>query len=236
MNLGQIVTAVQRVLKDPAILRTEIIAEINRQVEHQAGNLYLPDLLASSIVEVAVNTLAKVMPTNFHHSLVYAYSVTHNKHLKIRTNTKALYDGYDMGFLSDADLSNYMLPLLLASASDTFIGPSEECCEEHSRLFLKPAISEAEDIHIRYYRKPTAMVDDDDAPEGIPSDGTLHQRLIVSGTIMAKLPETDMEIDRIKQLMALHNGWKTEAENELRHRFKFAPKHTPKFNRKIKEF
>lgn len=242
MNLSSMVASVQRVLKDASILRSEIITEINRQQRIATGRAAIPTLIGSGKITLPAGVIGGRMPSDYQHNLITAYSETQDKWLSIRSNTKSLYDGYRLGHLSTVGLP-MEFPYELESPDESNVGPIDDVAiegvdydggVEYSVLWCKPATSQEETVQCRYYRLPDEMADDTDTPDGIPEE--YHKPIMVSGTLIEKLPDTALDPAMITALIELHSNLYTTALAELNRRFPFAPKHTPKPRRRVREF
>jgi hypothetical protein len=240
MIITEILNACQRVLKDATILRSELLAEVNRQQLQAAALSRLPRLIHSEKVRVPAGTPGARMPGTYHHSLLTAYSCTHDIWLTVRTSRKALYDGYTLGSLSQIG-GPYNLPFILEDDSTTQTAPAKECAVDgvsvdgYDILWVRPAVADEEVIRCEYYRKPVNMnLTDKLTPDGIPEE--LHSKLLVSGTLVEKLPESSLDDGLIAKLLQLHIAKYNDGLAMLREMFPFAPRHTPKARRRVREF
>lgn len=241
MNLSEMVLAVQRVLKDATILRTEIVAELNRQQMLATSRVLIPSMTTSGKITLPAGVIAGVMPVNFQQDLLSAYSETYDRWLTVRTNLKALYDGYTLGNMHAAGFP-MTTPFTLQDASESSVGPIQEVAVDGSSvddgervgvLWVRPATLEEEIVQIRYYRKPIAMAENTDTPE---IDEEWHRGLLVSGTLIEKLPESEIPPEVIGQLLPLHTARYASALAELKARYPYTAKKTPKPRRTVKEF
>jgi hypothetical protein len=243
MNLSELVSAVSRVLKDASILRSEIIKELNQQQIIAVSRVQVPTLITADKITLPAGVIAGMMPANYQHGLVAAYSETTDKWLIIRTNTKALYADYSLGYLSNSGLP-FTAPFTVQDASTTATGPIDECAVEGIKedtagalrqiLWVRPATCQEETIQVRYYRKPVDMAADADVPDGLNEE--LQRRILVSGALVEKLPESALEVQRIKELMALHASRYADGMADLMRLYPYSPKHTPKPRRRVREF
>ena len=240
MNISEILNACQRALKDASILRADLLAEVNRQQLKAASAVRIPNLISAEKVTVPAGMPGTRMPAAYHHDLITAYSCTHDVWLTVRTSRKALYDGYVLGSLSQIG-APFTMPFVLEDASTTATGPAQECAVDGRSsdgfdiLWVRPAVAAEEVIRCEFYRKPVDMdLVTITTPDGIPFE--FHSSLLVSGTLVEKLPESTLEPNRIKDLMALHMSKYTNGIAELLNMFPYAPRHTPKPRRRVREF
>lgn len=218
MNFGEITIRVQRLLKDRAILATEIKAAINKQLRAVTAAASIPELIKKDAVTVTAGSLSAAMPTDYQHDMFAAYSTTNKAHLTIRTNYKSLYADYDW------------------QSSGTIIDEvAVEGLEASAILYVAPKTSAEDVIDVTYYRMPDLLALDTDVPE-LPAEGDIHELCIVSGVVLEKLPETDMDPQLIKELMGFYGGRLQNGMQTLKAMYPHAPKARPILRRKTRFF
>ncbi|MBC2712868.1 MAG: hypothetical protein HGJ94_18320 [Desulfosarcina sp.] len=213
MNLGQIIRRIQIILDDPAILRADIITKVNDKLVAATATVCIPLLDTEKTVTVAADGLTVVMPTEWQHDLLSAFSNTNTRHLTIRTGTKALYEGYDKTDDGE-DIKE------VAAVGDT--------------LHVRPRAGAEEIINLQFYGIPATLAQDADIPVSIPAH--LHEKILVSGPAYEMLPDVTMEAQRKVALASLHNGKESAGLALLDAYFSYAPRATPAVRRKIKWF
>jgi hypothetical protein len=215
MNLGQIISEIQIVLDDPAIFRAKIVEEVNRKLVESMAIVKNPELITTDEVTVVENGLSVAMPDDYHHDLLEAYSTTQEKHLIIRTSSKALYADYDYPDDDDGD-------------------DIDECAVDGATLYVRPKSSQDDTIMVRYYGRPTALSDNEDIPSTVPDH--LHKKLLVSGPLGELLPYCSMEPQAKATLTKLHVDLEIVGKVALKQFYPYSPVATPKARRKTRWF
>lgn len=169
MNLKEMTDFAARVIQDNSFdpwqditpMINAAILEIAAYDDGTAWNrVRLPGLIATSqLTFVAGGENAQPLPDNYHHDLFEVRDVSgvSAAPINIRTSSQILYDLH--GFVFSP-------------------GPIEDVAVDGNLLWAMPEVAEDQTIQIRYYRKPAALVNDEDVPEGIPAH--LHQPVIVN--------------------------------------------------------
>jgi hypothetical protein len=214
MNLSKLVIETQIVLKDPAILETTIIADLNEGALDTATTVRIPTLITDDTVEVKAGDNSGDLPPDFHRDLLKAYSSTNSKRLNIRTNKAAL----------DA----------LHSEDET--GEIDDVAASGTLLLVGPTASADESIDIKYYAKPpTLKNDNDNLDEHIPDN--LQKALLCGKAIITRLPQTDNDPDYIKNWLTYYTALIKDAEWELKYRiYPDSQKSRPIRHRKVRTF
>ncbi len=169
MTLAELKAQVKRIVQDPDY-DDELTGFINTAVMETAGKILpdgrrikLPDLDATdTITTVSVNgdDFPAAMPTDFHHSLYWVGSAAQCKRI---------------GRIEDYEnfrtfLRRYPDPALDAT------GAIQEVARRGKSFYYQPLAVDT--LTRNYYRKPVAMVEDTDEPDGIPE--SLHASLLVN--------------------------------------------------------
>jgi len=218
MTFAEIVARIQRGLKDPAILPTEIKAAVNKQLRSVTAAAHLPNLVKTDSVFVGAEDLSTNMPADFQHGLMEAYSATNKKALTIRPNSVSLYAGY------------------IRTGTGTLIDEVALMgIEEDAILHVRPMSGAEDEIEVTYYRLPYDLVNDSDLPE-LPAKNDIHELCIVSGVVLEKLPDTDMDPEAITKLMGLYGSKLQSGMAILKAMYPNAPKPRPKLRRKTRFF
>ena len=213
MKLSEIVRQVQIIIDDPAVLVVDIVTEINDQYVAAAALSHIQALLRLESVTVAAGALSVAMPSAYQHSLLSATSTTNRRNLGIRTNQKALYNGYDM--VGDGD-------------------SIDEVAVDGATLHVRPKAGAEETMSLLFYAKPTLLVADGDEPDYLPE--ALHKKILVSGTAAELLPDVDMDPQKKVALIQLHAGRAGIGLANLVKLYPYAPRHTPKARRRARWF
>jgi hypothetical protein len=216
MNRGQIRAKIKRVLKDPAILDDEINNAIDDQVKAVCKAGYFTSLITKDSVFFLANDLSTSMPQDFHHSLLSAFSKTNRRDLIIRPNARSLYLGYDT-----------------TSSGLTIDEVAQSGYESDAVLECRPRTAAQDEVEVEYYRQPYTMAKDADVPE-IPDTDDLHNLCIVSGVLVEKLPETEMDPKVIKDLLGLHGGRLQIGMGMVKNMALNSPKPRPELRRKTR--
>lgn len=216
MNFGQITAKIERILKDPAILTSEIQDAANKQLRSVTATAAITELITKDSVYLVSGDQSVSMPSDFQHDLLSAYSLTNKRDLTIRPDQRSLYRGY-----TPSSIGQSVEEVAVSGLEETAI------------LHVRPMSGGEDEIECMYYRFPGLMVNDTDVPE-LPSQNDIHELCIVSGVVLEKLPETDFAPDIMKMLMGLHGGKLQSGMQILKTMYKNAPKSRPQYRRKTR--
>jgi hypothetical protein len=145
-----------------------------------------------------------------------AFSITNKRHLTIRLNARSLYLGYDP-----------------TSSGATIEEVAQAGYESDAILHCRPRTAAEDEVEVEYYRKPYSLNKDTDVPE-IPDADDLHNLCIVSGVLVEKLPETDLDPKVIRDLLGLHGGRLQIGMGMVKHMALNSPKPRPELRRKTR--
>jgi len=166
-TLTQLTAAIQSIIQDDSY--TDLTIRINDAVNNIAGGIRmpdgttsppLPDLYSTAIVSTTTDAYAD-LPADYQRGLFYVVDSSGDRILPP--------DG--------GNYYSFMLFLNHCFKRDlTETGSVTSVCVKGKKLYYQGIPSDAEDLHVSYYRKPTEMVDNTDEPDGIPDH--LQFRLI----------------------------------------------------------
>ena len=212
MNTGELIQKIQIAIDEPAIMESDILAEMNSVLLDVAAEIRLPPLITDGTVDILLAASSGDLPADYHHNLFKAYSNTNSARLTIRSNTKVID--------------------LLHDETDT--GDIEDVAVENDKLKVGPTTSAAEEIAIKYYKKPTTLINDGDTPDCIPSH--LHQSVLADKVIMVLLPETGHDAKTIKDKILWYGTKHNNGLDRLERFYPNAPKAKPILYRQIRTF
>ena len=212
MNTGELIQKIQIAIDEPAIMESDILAEMNSVLLDVAAEIRLPPLITDGTVDILLAASSGDLPADYHHNLFKAYSNTNSARLTIRSNTKVID--------------------LLHDETDT--GDIEDVAVEDDKLKVGPATSAAEEIAVKYYKKPATLVNDSDTPDCIPSH--LHQSTLADKVIMVLLPETGHDAKTIKDKVLWYGTKHNNGRLRLERFYPNAPKAKPILYRQIRTF
>jgi len=212
MNTGELIKKIQIAIDEPAIMESDMLVELNEVLLQVAAKIRLPSLIADGTVDILLAASSGDLPADYHHDLFKAYSNTNSARLTIRSNTKVID--------------------LLHSETDT--GDIEDVAVEGAELIVGPTTSAAEEIAIKYYKKPTVLVNNSDTPDCIPSH--LHESTLADSVIMVLLPETGHDAKTIKDKVLWYGDKHNNGLIRLERFYPNAPKSKPVLRRKIRTF
>lgn len=219
------IAGVQNGINDPTVLSTDILAAINKKNKNIASQVRLPDLIESNGV-VIFNAGAHWanMPSDYDpkHGILYAYSLTNELELEVRSNSKALYKERDR----------------------TTTGSITEVAADGTTIFCWDGTTAKDKVRVKHYRIPddlryTSSVVND-IPDYVPLD--LQEPLYVDGTVFDFLrfkrytEGQKLEAQRDKEIMKMCGANYAAAYAELKDKFKDAPKARFNPRRKVSTF
>ncbi|OGP67095.1 MAG: hypothetical protein A2031_07955 [Deltaproteobacteria bacterium RBG_19FT_COMBO_43_11] len=170
MELSALLTSITEIIQDPAYTETILTDKINSAVSIIAAGIRmpngqisppLPDLFKVGTV-ATITTDSKVpLPTDYQRKVMVIVDSSGNR------------------ILPPVGGDYYSFALFLKQISNlniTETGEIYKICVKGSNLYYQGIPAAAQTLGIHYYRKPAAMTDDDDVPDGIPEH--LQERLV----------------------------------------------------------
>lgn len=210
MNTVDLITLVQKAVKDDSFEAAEILALLNEGLQSVAFEFCLPELEATESIEfVAGGEMFADLPDNYHHDLWHIEPAARKSRVNIHTSLHSLqrlYTDTDKG----AEIHD--------AAVDGIV------------LHVRPALTQTQSVVVHYYRKPETLVADEDVPEGIPPH--LHAALLVNYATWRIFDIIEDGVDGNKTNTMRYEGkYMTEGLRLLERYAKRAPRFTPYIKR-----
>lgn len=169
MTLSELISAIQEIIQDGSYTEENLTGKINSAVSIISAGIRMPDGLISPPLPDLYTIGTVVTTTNPYTSLPDTYQ------RKVCIITDA--SGNRIYPPNGGDYYSFALFMRKAAVlSLTETGSVYAAVIKGSKLYYQGIPSAAETLGIHYYRKPVAMDDDDDSPDGIPEH--LQLRLI----------------------------------------------------------
>jgi len=214
MNLGEIVTTISRRLGDPAILKADIVTEVNKKLLLIAGQVRMPPLIkANEAITVNAGDTSVSMPSDYHHDLLAVWDNTNGGEPTIRLNRSSLYKSYNRSETSSR---------------------VNEVAVEGSVLWVRPKVSQNVELLVDYYRMPQTLTNDSDIPEGIPPD--LHHDLLVCGPLAELLPDSPDDYPVKERRKSYNIDRFANGIGMLKNVYPHAPRMRVVLRRRVREF
>jgi len=223
MNTTELITNVQRAVKDGSFSESEILALLNEALLAVAFEFCLPELEATEELSFLDGDDLADLPDDYHHDLWHIEPLTKTGKINIHTSLHSLQRIYQ-----DTDAGS----TIKDAAVDGFI------------LNVRPILTEDQDVRVHYYRVPeTLVLADPDAttavvansPEGIPIH--LHGPLLVNYAAAKLFDIIEDGIDGNKNnTRRYEEKYMTEGLRQLERYAKRAPRLTPYIKRHARFF
>jgi hypothetical protein len=166
MTTYELVTLVQRAVKDGSFSEQEIVDLLNEALMAVSFEFCLPELEATEEISFAVGDDSVALPDDYHHDLWHIEPLTRPGRINIHTSLRSLQRIY-----RDTDTGNGI----------------KDAAVDGLTLHVRPVVGETQDVRVHYYRTPEALHMGDmtatpatqpNSPEGIPAH--LHSALLVN--------------------------------------------------------
>ena len=218
MNTSELVTFVQRAVKDGSFSESEILALLNEALLTVAFEFCLPELEATEEISFVGGDDFADLPDDYHHDLWHIEPVTKTERINIHTSLHSLQRIY-----KDTDTGGFI----------------KDAAVDGLTLHVRPILTEDQDVRVHYYRVPETLVLDDPAatpavvansPEGIPAH--LHNALLVNYVAAKLFDIIEDGIDGGKaNTRRYEEKYMTEGLRQLERYAKRAPRLTPYIKR-----
>lgn len=223
MNTTELITNVQRAVKDGSFSESEILALLNEALLAVAFEFCLPELEATEELSFLDGDDLSDLPDDYHHDLWHIEPLDKTEKVNIHTSLHSLQRIY-----KDTDTGSTI----------------QDAAVDGLTLHVRPILSEARDVRVHYYRVPeTLVLADPDAspsvaansPEGIPAH--LHNALLVNYVAAKLFDIIEDGIDGGKNnTRRYEEKYMTEGLRQLERYAKRAPRLTPYIKRHPRYF
>ena len=182
MELSALLTVITKIIQDAAYTEEVLTDKINSAVSMIAAGIRmpngqispsLPDLYKYDVVNTDIDLPYVSLPADYQRNVFNIYDDTLYQILPPRGG-----DYYSF--------SKFLKQINKLDLSET--GEIYRVCIKGTQLYYQGIPSTAFPLGVHYYRKPVAMTDDNDIPDGIPEH--LQERLIKHYVVMNLYGET----------------------------------------------
>jgi len=166
MTTYELVTLVQRAVKDGSFSEQEILDLLNEALLAVSFEFCLPELEATEELSFSEGDDSVALPDDYHHDLWHIEPLTRPGRINIHTSLHSLQRIY-----RDTDTGNGI----------------KDAAVDGLTLHVRPIVGETQDVRVHYYRTPEELHLGDmtatpatqpNSPEGIPAH--LHSALLVN--------------------------------------------------------
>ena len=223
MTSTELVTFVQRAVKDDSFTESEILALLNEGLQAIAFEFCLPELEATKEISFVEGDDSVALPDDYHHDLWHIEPLDKTRRINIHTSLHSLQRIYQ-----DTDTGSII----------------RDAAVDGLTLHVRPILDEAQDVRVHYYRVPeTLVLADADAtppvvansPEGIPVH--LHSAILVNYVASRLFDIIEDGVDGNKtNTKRYEEKYLNEGLRQLERYAKRAPRLTPYIKRHARFF